>query len=245
MRQGVGYLALLLPVVIAVGYRIFGGEHGGFLGSISESYYTVMRDVFVGTLCAVAFFLFAYQGYSDFEDRFFNVLGGLCVVVAFFAMNSTAVEASPLLDPPSCHHATAMDPTCSIVLNDRVLIFHYETFGWIHFAAAATLFASLGYVSIHFFTRSDATDPGPEKRRRNTIFRVCGFAIWGALGLYGLFSLAQWFAPDATWVRALDHWPVLFVVEWVCLWAFGFSWLVKGDGVRGLRDREGASAHGL
>lgn len=56
MRRGVGYLAILLPVVAAVGYGVFGQEYGGFLGSISESYYTVMRDVFVGTLCAVAFF---------------------------------------------------------------------------------------------------------------------------------------------------------------------------------------------
>lgn len=157
-------------------------------------------------------------------------------MIAFFAMNSTAVVASPLLDPPSCHRATTMDPTCSIVLNERVLMYHYEAFGWIHIAAAATLFASLGYVSIHFFTQTDSPQPGTKKRHRNTIYRVCGFAIWAALALYGLFCAAQKLVPLAVWVRALEHWHLLFVVETVCLWAFGLSWLVKGDGVRRLSD---------
>jgi hypothetical protein len=39
----------------------------------------------VATLCCEAFFLYAYQGYSGFEDRFFNGLAVLLVVIAFFS----------------------------------------------------------------------------------------------------------------------------------------------------------------
>jgi hypothetical protein len=242
MRKGVGWLAILLPLITGVGYGVLGGDRGGFLGSISESYYTVMRDVFVGTLCAEAFFLYAYRGYTAFEDRFFNGLAVLCVVIAFFSMNSTPVSAQ-VDPPPSCRYAITMDPTCVIVLNDRMLMYHHRAFGWIHFSAAAILFAGLGYVSIYFFTKTDSAEPGPEKRRRDTIYRVCGIAIWVGLALYGLFFAAEMLAPGAAWVRALDRGPLLYVVEAVSLVAFGFSWLVKGDGVPWLSDppKQGAS----
>lgn len=236
MRQGVGWLAILLPAFVVVGCRVFGGARGGFLGSISESYYTVMRDVFVGTLCVEGFFLYAYRGYDAFEDRFFNGLSVLSVVVAFFAMNSTRIATVRPDPPPSCRYAIAMDPTCLIVVNDRVLMFHYEAFGWVHIIAAAILFGSLGYVSIHFFTKTDSHEPGMRKRRRNMIYRVCGIVIWVSLALYGLFWTAERFAPGAAWVRAIDDCSPLFIVETVCLLAFGFSWLVKGDGVYGLSD---------
>ena len=231
-----GWLAILLPVLTTVGYWVFGAQRGGFLGSISESYYTLMRDVFVGTLCIEAFFLYAYRGYNAFEDRFFNGLAFLSVVIALFSMNSKPVVAGGVDAPPSCHYSITMDPTCLIVLNDRVLMSHHEAFGWIHIIAAAILFASLGYVSICLFTKTDCTEPGPEKRRRNTIYRASGIAIWSALALYGLFLAAQSLASGASWVRMLDDWPLLFVGETVCLFAFGFSWLVKGDGVYGLSD---------
>jgi len=159
----------------------------------------------------------------------------LCVAIALFSVNSKPVVAA-VAAPPPCHYSIEMYPTCLIVLNDRVLMSHHEAFGWIHIVAAAILFASLGYVSIGFFTKTDRAEPGLEKRRRNTIYRVAGSAIWSALALYGLFLAAQKLAPEAAWVRTLDDWPFLFAVETVCLFAFGFSWLVKGDGVYGLSD---------
>jgi hypothetical protein len=235
MRKGVGWLALLLPILTGVGYLVFGAQQGGFLGSISESYYTLMRDVFVGTLCAVAFFLYAYRGYSAFEDRFFNVLAVLCVAIALFSMNSPRGATGSVDTDTPCFHAIPMDPTCLVMLNGRVLIYHRNVFGWIHLIAAGTLFASLGYVSIYLFTKTDsATLLGTKKHDRNTIYRASGGAIWAALGFYGLLLVAR--RLGVAWVQALDDLPVLFVVETVCLWAFGFSWLVKGDGVYGLSD---------
>jgi hypothetical protein len=227
MRKGVGLLAILLPVLTAVGYCVLGGQRGGFLDSISESYYTLMRDVFVGTLCMEAFFLYAYRGYNRLEDRLFNVLAVLCVVIAFFSMNPT--EGAPGVDtapPPACYHAIRMTPTCSILLNNRVLMSHYEVFGWIHIGAAAALFMSLGYVSYFLFTRTGSDKPSPRKLRRNMTYRACGVAIWASLAIYSLLAL----------LKVQSNWPLLFIAETICLFAFGFSWLVKGDGVYGLSD---------
>lgn len=236
MRRGVGWLAILLPVVIAAGYCLLGRELGGFLGSISESYHTLMRDIFVGTLCAEAFFLYAYQGYNEFEDRFFNTLAALCGVIAFFSMNPNPVFADPLPDPSSCHHAIDMAPTCSILLNDRLLLYHYEAFGSVHFTAATILFASLGYASVGFFTKTDSPERGPKKRRRDIIYKVCGYTIWAALAIFAGFWVASKIVPEVTWLQALVRSPFLFAVETVCLEAFGFSWLTKGNGVYGLSD---------
>ena len=243
MRRGVGWIAILLPWVIGLGYWVFGRHLGGGLGSISESYYTVMRDVFVGALAAVAFFLLAYRGYSEFEDRFFNGLAVLAALILLFSMNPEAVPTHPIGDPPSCHQAVEMAPTCSIALNQRLLMFHYEAFGWIHFGAATLLFACLGYVSLFFFRRTDGVARGPKKGYRDKVYLVCGLLIWGALAVYVLFLVAKTLTSEAGWVQALDHGPLLFVVETVCLEAFGFSWLVKGDGVYGLSDppEQGAS----
>jgi hypothetical protein len=227
MRRGVGLLAILLPVLTAVGYCVLGGQRGGFLDSISESYYTLMRDVFVGTLCMVAFFLYAYRGYNAFEDRLFNVLAVLCVVIAFFSMNP--VDGAPDVDtaaPPACYHAIRMTPTCLLMLNNRVLMSHYKWFGWVHIGAAAALFISLGFVSYCLFTRTDRDRPGLRKLRRNMIYRACGITIWASLAIYSLLALLEVF----------DNWPLLFIAETVCLFAFGFAWLVKGDGVYGLSD---------
>jgi hypothetical protein len=227
MRKGVGRLAILLPLLTGLGYCVLGGQLGGFLDSISESYYTLTRDVFVGTLWAEAFFLYAYKGYNTFEDRLFNVLAVLCVVIACFSMNS--IEGAPGVDTaprPACYYAISMTPTCRILLNNRVLMSHHEWFGWVHIGAAAVLFVSLGYVSYFLFTRTDSAKPNPQKLRRNTIYRACGIAIWASLAIYAMLAVA----------KALENWPLLFFAETICLFAFGLSWLLKGDGVYGLSD---------
>jgi hypothetical protein len=234
LRRGVGVLATLLPVLTAGAYAVLAGR-GGVLGSISESYYTFTRDVFVGTLCAVAFFLYAYRGYNTFENRFFNVLCGLCLLIALFSMNPTAVLPSPLGEPPDCHQAIAMDPTCSVVINTRLATYHLEWFGCVHLISAATLFASLGYASFFFFTKREA-NPTARKLKRNIIYRACGLTIWVALALYVLFLAVQKIAPDAPSVRTLSAWPLLLLVETACLWAFGAAWLVKAEVFPGLSD---------
>lgn len=95
---------------------------------------------------------------------------------------------------------------------------------WVHYISAALLFLVLAYFSYFLFTEIDAnrkvTD---EKRFRNKIYRACGVAIVTFVALIGLYKL---FGLDETGLAAMK--PVLLLESFV-LWAFGFSWFVKGE----------------
>jgi hypothetical protein len=58
-----------------------------------------------------------------------------------------------------------------------------------------------------------------KKRQRNIVFIICGTIMVVAMG-----SLAVAWLVD----RELNHYEAL-IVEWICLWAFGIAWLVKGQ----------------
>ena len=63
LRKAVGWIGILLPFALMLGgFLIFKEEI--IQESISHYYYTGMRDVFVGALCAVALFMFFYSGYN-------------------------------------------------------------------------------------------------------------------------------------------------------------------------------------
>ena len=66
LRKTIGVLGILLPFVLALGAIII--FHMSLQSSISYYYYTGMRDVFVGTLFAIGFFLFSYKGYERADD---------------------------------------------------------------------------------------------------------------------------------------------------------------------------------
>ena len=83
LRRIMGGLAVLLPVVLAIwGFFIF--EDLEILDSISHYYGERTRDVFVGVLFAIAWFLITYRGYERKDDWAGNVAGAFALVVAFF-----------------------------------------------------------------------------------------------------------------------------------------------------------------
>lgn len=81
LRRSVGVIGIALPFVLALGNLLLTGEE--LRSSISSYYYTGMRDVFVGSLCAVGVFLFCYR-YEQTDDRLANVAGAAAVGVALF-----------------------------------------------------------------------------------------------------------------------------------------------------------------
>jgi hypothetical protein len=60
LRLWVGVMGIALPLVIGIGHALQVGE-AVLLDSISGAYYTEMRDIFVGSLCAIGVFLICYR----------------------------------------------------------------------------------------------------------------------------------------------------------------------------------------
>ena len=79
LRKAIGGLGTSLPFVLSLGAIIV--FKTGMQASLSDYYYTGMRDVFVGTLCAIGVFLFSYEGYTGKDDND-NLVGNFAGVFA-------------------------------------------------------------------------------------------------------------------------------------------------------------------
>lgn len=83
LRKAVGWIGILLSPALLVGNIIIFREHR-IPGSISLYYYTGMRDVLVGGICAIALFMFFYRGYDKWDRWATNLVGFFAICVAFF-----------------------------------------------------------------------------------------------------------------------------------------------------------------
>jgi len=88
LRKAVGWIGILLPFVLMLGvFLIFRGKFT--LCTISMYYYTGMRDVFVGALCAIGLFLLFYRGYDRWDDILGNISGICAIIIALFPTSKT------------------------------------------------------------------------------------------------------------------------------------------------------------
>jgi hypothetical protein len=159
-----------------------------------------MRDVFVGFICAIAFFLFAYRGY-DYKD---NIAGKLACFfalgVAFFPTSITEPLTNCIPEPVDTH-----------------------IYSSIHFVSAALFFIMLAVFSLLLFTKG-SKNPSKQKLRRNLLYRICGYTILGCLVI-----IAIYFAILEKKIPVLQKFDPVFWLESIALWAFGISWLTKGE----------------
>lgn len=227
VRKAVGWIGSLLPFGLLAG-NLFATFNLPY--SMSGYYYTPMRDLFVGTLCALGVFLFFYVGYDAWDRWVTNVSGVGMIGVAFLATKPTVCAATAkVCVPPAVAKLTTF-------LNVR---------GDIHLCFAAVAFLALGFMALRFTISSSTEDkpPGsfagwlkiafgfaplasddlrtPAKRLRNVVYRVCGFTIFGCVVL----AVVSNFLPSA----AKNAVPLLFIFEALATFAFGVSWLVKGQ----------------
>ena len=92
LRTAIGLLGIGLPVIVALGGALI--FRVGLQSSLSSYYHTGMRDVLVGTLFVIGFFLLSYKGY----DRADNLTGNLaCVFAVGLALFPTAPEVAPTI----------------------------------------------------------------------------------------------------------------------------------------------------
>ncbi|WP_345700751.1 hypothetical protein [Kitasatospora terrestris] len=95
LRLGVGVIGLLLPIALPLGNWIFvqlGHPTDIMPASMSGSYYTSTRNVFVGSLCALGVFLIGYR-YDRRDDVWTSVAGWFAIGVALFPTMPRAATA--------------------------------------------------------------------------------------------------------------------------------------------------------
>jgi len=160
LRKTVGILAILFPVIIIVGSVIF-GECDEILGNLSTYYHTNMRNLYVGILCAIALFLFAYKGYDRRDAIAGNIACILALLIAFFPTSVTEL-LTPCISSP----------------------YENKISSSIHFFSAGGFFLIMAYFSIF-------------------------------LRLH--------------WWKGIQKYHPIILLETLTLWAFGISWLVKGN----------------
>jgi hypothetical protein len=198
LRKAIGVLGIVLPIALLVLHPLL-YSCNSLQPSISDFYHTNMRNLFVGVMCAVGFFLFCYNGY-DKRDY-------IAARIAAFA--AVGVAFSP----------TYIKKTAQCVTN---IVQSAPIENTMHNVFAVIFFLSLFYFSWFLFPLHSNT-PTKEKLVRNKIYKTCAVIILVCIILIALIDLI----PD--WRVALQAYKPTFWLEAIALWAFGTSWLTKGE----------------
>ena len=151
-QRVISMLSFFLPVFLVTWSVV---TDAGIRGSLSEYYYTPVRDIFVGVLCALALFLWSYRGYHPYNpelraDR----------IVAKVASVAAALTALAPLNPRQRGECTLLQCVLGIQVTD-----------WIHNIAAAVFMAALATFCLVLFPMTAI--PGPGKSRRLLRCRTC------------------------------------------------------------------------
>ena len=199
LRQAIGRLGTALPFVLFFGALFI--FRTGLQSSLSAYYHTQMGSVFVGTLCAIGVFLYAYRGYDEgrFSDNAVGNVAGICAI------------------------GTALFPTDPSTADD----IPKTAVAWAHALFAGVFFLSLAYFCLCLFVRTTNPPPSPlpePKRKRNRVYRVSGVTILIAITLIVVQAvlpdgIRQAFVPD----------NLVFLLESIAVVAFGCAWLTKGQ----------------
>jgi hypothetical protein len=199
LRKAVGILGFMLPIVLVIGNMIL-SECKDVQNSISDYFYTKMGYVMVGTLCAVSLFMFCYKGYELKDTIASRVACVFALGVAFFP--TTGPDKSTI---------------CNFLQrNSEHWVSNF------HNIFAALFFITLAYFCLVLFVKTSG-HPTKRKKERNVVYKVCGYII-----LACIVFLLLYFKIDKFQEMLKDYKPVL-VLEALALWAFGISWLTKGE----------------
>lgn len=200
VRKLIGILGFLLPFILVVGSLIL-SACCYIQPSISNYYHTIMRDVFVGYMCALSIFLLSYKGY-DIVDRVLTFLAGTFGLMVALLPTTFKIPMLPC------------NIECSRFIPDLV--------GTIHLISAGLFLLCLAFMSLFLFTKGEST-PTPQKLIRNKIYKAAGYIILICVGL-----LVLYFALPHSVTDPLIVLKPIFWLETIAVMAFGFSWLVKG-----------------
>jgi hypothetical protein len=223
MRMIVGILGISLPFSLLIGNFVINNFNllnndfltkncyglyqstGDFKDSISDYYYSAVGELFVGTLCAVSFFMFCYRGYKKRAGEFFPSDN--------FMVNSAGI----------CALGVAIFPTTNDCVSDNLRTFiSSRQVGYIHYSFAILFFISLAIISLVNFRRT-ALISNFGKMPSHKYYKFCGFGILFSILLIPLFSFT-----GLKNIQFFQDIHIVFVLESFALLFFGTSWIIKG-----------------
>ena len=193
-----------------------------FAPSISEFYYTPMREVLVGTIGAIAVFLISYKGYPVDEDRakghwterwltdrrvsYWAAFGALGV--AFFP---TFTNIDITLEP---------EPLVYAFISSDIT-------GFFHQGSAVLFFVALGVFCVRNFRRG--TENSEADKKENAFYWRCGMALFGCVIVLIIIGWTLKNNPDSNMASLIDRLKLIFWVEAIGLGIFAVAWLRKGQ----------------
>lgn len=193
----IGLIAILLPFVIQLGFDKMQCIDGT-MHSISAYYHTESRDLLMGLICTLGISFLAYNGHHEI-DMLLSKIAAVCALgVAFI---------------PTSIFEGEYETAC-------ILVDGSELREWIHVSCAALLLIVMAIFSIFIFTHREEND---EIHPRKLFF----YRFYGAVIIISLLLIAIYFYFDLG--PTLSHWKTkpVFLLESICLIAFGCSWLLK------------------
>ena len=206
IRRAIGYLGISLPIALII-LSFIPFFKTPVQPSISDYYYTNLRELFTGVLCAVGLFLIRYEGtrnprFFKNDDLLTNISGYMAFGIAFFPTNPE-------------NWAEKIYTLVPLPLN---------FLGYVHYSFAALFFIILSIISFNVFTIGQQKNDAIPKSifNENYIYRICGFLMLFFIALIPVFAIFHLFTYSTLMFEAL------------ALLSFGISWLIKG---RALGDR--------
>lgn len=218
IRTLVGLIGVALPTALLLGDSALPGNPL-LRGSLSAYYHSGVRDVFVGSLCAIGVFLIAYRVFERNLDNLLGTSAGAgAILVALFPTGRP-----PIGDIPQT-------PLQQALGEDFVKT--------VHFVGAALFITCCALVCLSFGRREGergqdrANASGRARLSPHTwmwIHRTCGWLIFAALAFVVLTNV----------VGRFDEHSLLYG-EIFSIYAFGISWFLKGFEYNMLWPRESA-----
>ncbi len=205
LRRFIGLIGFSLPIILLIGVHGLGVD---MENSISEFFFSELRDVFVLSLGAVGVFLIAYHGHSPAQGE----------VLTDWRVSTVAGLAAlgVALIPTTCRHG-------GICYHPPNLLDHWfvsdKMQNTLHFGSAAVFLGCLALFCLVLFRRSNSDVLPDDKALRNFIYALCGLVIVAMVILLGTFKLGYKDTGHA-WDTA---WHFTFWVEAIAVWAFGIA----------------------
>ncbi len=200
IRKAIGVLGMGLPIVLCI-FSAIPLFNTHLQSSISHYYYTNLRELFTGVLCAVGLFLIRYKGHRNFnfwknDGALTNIAGAMAFGVALIPTNPSDCEEKIYTFLPLC----------------------YSWIGWLHYAFAGFFFLILSIISINVFTigQEENKEIQLSALNENNIYKSCGYLMLFFMAMVPISANFELF-PYST-----------LILEALMLFAFGISWLIKG-----------------